>query len=66
MLSPHSYSSSKMAYKSQKCLGDLVLMQDINEIRGDRKLGKITELEKSKNSYVRNCPVKYKLIMIFP
>ena len=43
-------------------VGDLVLIQDINAIRGDWKLGRISEVEKSKGGYVRNCFVKYKLL----
>ena len=43
-------------------IGDIVLIQDTNAIRGQWKLGRVSEVEKSKDGYVRNCHVKYKLL----
>ena len=42
-------------------IDDIVLIQDTNAIRGQWKLGRVSEVEKSKDGHVRNCHVKYKL-----
>ena len=42
-------------------VGDIVMIQDANSIRGQWKLGRVSNVEKSKDGFVRNCHVKYKL-----
>ena len=41
-------------------VGDVVMMQDSNAIRGEWKLGKISKVEGDKNGVVRKCEVQYK------
>ena len=42
-------------------VGDIVLIQDANAIRGNWKLGRVSKVEASNDGFVRNCYVQYKL-----
>ena len=43
-------------------VGDIVLIQDSNAIRGNWKLGRVYNVELSKDGVVRNCQIQYKAI----
>ena len=46
--------------KRELCVGDIVLMKDLNALRGNWKLGKISKTHKSHDSIIRNVDVQYK------
>ena len=46
--------------KRELCVGDIVLMKDLNALRGNWKLGKISKVYLSQDNIIRNVDVQYK------
>ena len=46
--------------KRELCVGDIVLVKDLNALRGNWKLGKISKVYLSLDKIIRNVDVQYK------